>query len=274
MDTRFPRVSLVIPALNEARNLPHVFAQLPREPPRGRAGRRQLVRRHRRGRQVALAEHPDHPSEPSWQGQRAGLRLRRLSRRHHRDAGRGRLHQPSRDPALVDALVAGADFAKGSRFVAGGGGSDLTSLRRPATASLARWSTRSTAPPTPTCATGTTPSGPACLPLLGLDPGRSLDGDEERSSGGRIRGRDAHQHPDRQGGPPGDRGGELRAQPAARREQPQRRSRTGSGCSGPSRSSAGEISSERRRGRSARDRRSSGARSTTGRTSAPPRWSS
>ena len=31
MDTSFPRVSLVIPALNEARNLPHVFAQLPRD---------------------------------------------------------------------------------------------------------------------------------------------------------------------------------------------------------------------------------------------------
>src|SRR4029450_4861451 len=40
--------------------------------------------------------------------------------------------------------------------------------------------------------------------------------------GGWIRGRDAHQRPDRQGRPAGDRGGQLRAGPAARREQPQR----------------------------------------------------
>ncbi|HEX4187714.1 MAG TPA: glycosyltransferase family 2 protein, partial [Solirubrobacteraceae bacterium] len=37
---------------------------------------------------------------------------------------------PAEIPAFVEALVNGADFAKGSRFCAGGGSSDLTRLRR------------------------------------------------------------------------------------------------------------------------------------------------
>jgi glycosyltransferase involved in cell wall biosynthesis len=37
---------------------------------------------------------------------------------------------PAEIPAFVRALVGGADFAKGSRFVAGGGSSDITRLRR------------------------------------------------------------------------------------------------------------------------------------------------
>ena len=36
---------------------------------------------------------------------------------------------PAEIPAFVDALVAGADFAKGSRFAAGGGSDDITPLR-------------------------------------------------------------------------------------------------------------------------------------------------
>ncbi|MEU6697787.1 glycosyltransferase family 2 protein [Pseudonocardia sp. NPDC046786] len=37
---------------------------------------------------------------------------------------------PAEIPAFVDALVAGADLAKGSRFTAGGGSDDITALRR------------------------------------------------------------------------------------------------------------------------------------------------
>ena len=36
---------------------------------------------------------------------------------------------PAEIPAFVAALVAGADFAKGSRFAAGGGSDDITLLR-------------------------------------------------------------------------------------------------------------------------------------------------
>jgi glycosyltransferase involved in cell wall biosynthesis len=37
---------------------------------------------------------------------------------------------PGEVPRFVDALVAGADFAKGSRFALGGGSSDITRLRK------------------------------------------------------------------------------------------------------------------------------------------------
>jgi hypothetical protein len=37
---------------------------------------------------------------------------------------------PTEIPKFVDALLSGADFAKGTRFAAGGGSSDITRLRR------------------------------------------------------------------------------------------------------------------------------------------------
>ena len=37
---------------------------------------------------------------------------------------------PAEIPAFVRALIAGADFAKGSRFVRGGGSDDITLLRK------------------------------------------------------------------------------------------------------------------------------------------------
>ena len=43
---------------------------------------------------------------------------------------------PTEIPAFVSALVAGADFAKGSRFAPGGGSDDITLLRRTGNAGL------------------------------------------------------------------------------------------------------------------------------------------
>ena len=43
---------------------------------------------------------------------------------------------PAEIPAFVDALVAGADFAKGTRFLPGGGSEDITPLRRAGNAGL------------------------------------------------------------------------------------------------------------------------------------------
>src|SRR4051794_39696121 len=43
---------------------------------------------------------------------------------------------PAEIPTFVSALVAGADFAKGSRFAAGGGSDDITLLRRTGNAGL------------------------------------------------------------------------------------------------------------------------------------------
>ena len=56
---------------------------------------------------------------------------------------------PSEIPAFVNALIAGADFAKGSRFTPGGGSDDITALRRTGNAGLnaaanALFGTRST----------------------------------------------------------------------------------------------------------------------------------
>jgi hypothetical protein len=37
---------------------------------------------------------------------------------------------PAEIPRFVASLIAGADFAKGSRFIAGGGSADITTIRR------------------------------------------------------------------------------------------------------------------------------------------------
>ena len=68
---------------------------------------------------------------------------------------------PAEIPAFVRALVAGADFAKGSRFVRGGGSDDITLLRKTGNAGPQRRGERAVRHRrTPTCATATTRSGP------------------------------------------------------------------------------------------------------------------
>lgn len=126
----WPRVSVVIPALNEARNLPHVFAQIP---PRvhevilvdGRSVddtvmiARQLrpdvrvVSQTRAGKGNALA---------------CGFAVATGDIIAMVDADGSA--DPAEIPRFVSALLDGADFAKGTRFAAGGGSSDITRLRR------------------------------------------------------------------------------------------------------------------------------------------------
>jgi glycosyltransferase involved in cell wall biosynthesis len=126
---RWPRVSVVVPALNEARNLPHVFARMPLD-----AHEVILVDGHSVDGTVAVARQlmPD-------------VRVVRQTR-----TGKGNAlacgfaaatgdiiamvdadgsADPREIPQFVDALLNGADFAKGSRFIEGGGSSDLTRLR-------------------------------------------------------------------------------------------------------------------------------------------------
>ena len=62
-------------------------------------------------------------------------------------------------PRFVAALVDGADFAKGSRFVQGGGSVGHHGVRRFGNRALNPSSTRCTEPTTATSATATTPSG-------------------------------------------------------------------------------------------------------------------
>ena len=65
------------------------------------------------------------------------MRLRHGQRRHHRDDGRRRLDRPrARSPLFVEALIDGADFAKGTRYLPDGGSEDITFIRRSGNAGL------------------------------------------------------------------------------------------------------------------------------------------
>src|ERR1700760_67228 len=124
-----PRVSVVVPALNEARNLEHVFAALP-------DGLHEVI--------VVDGHSTDGTPEVARQ-LRPDVRLVTQTR-----TGKGNAlacgfaavtgdiivmidadgsTDPAEIPKFVAALTAGADFAKGSRFTAGGGSSDITRLR-------------------------------------------------------------------------------------------------------------------------------------------------
>jgi glycosyltransferase involved in cell wall biosynthesis len=125
-----PTVSVVIPTLNEARNLPHVFSRLPRD-------LHEVILSDGRSQDntidVARALLPDIiVVRETRRGKGAGLK-----------AGFGAATgdiivmldadgsaNPSEIPRFVDALMEGADFAKGSRYLSGGGSSDLTYVRR------------------------------------------------------------------------------------------------------------------------------------------------
>jgi glycosyltransferase involved in cell wall biosynthesis len=125
-----PSVSVVIPTLNEERNLPHVFARLPRDLAQvvlvdgGSVDRtvevaRELlpsitvVRQTRSGKGNALA---------CGFAACTGEIIVMIDADGSTD--------PAEIPEFVAALLAGADFAKGSRFRAGGGSDDITWLRR------------------------------------------------------------------------------------------------------------------------------------------------
>ena len=127
----WPRVSVVVPTLNEAQNLPHVFARL----------RREAIY------EVVLVDgfSTDDTVEVAKQLW-PGIRVVEQDRR-----GKGNAlacgfaactgdiivmldadgsADPAEIPAYVHALLDGADFAKGSRFMHGGGSSDITRGRR------------------------------------------------------------------------------------------------------------------------------------------------
>jgi glycosyltransferase involved in cell wall biosynthesis len=129
-NTRSPRVSIVIPALNEAENLPHVLATLPSDT-------YELVLVDGNSSDgtstVARAHYPTvrivgQPGRGKGDALRAGFAACSGDIIVMMDA------DGSTDGAeikrFVAALVEGADYAKGSRFIAGGGSEDITLLRR------------------------------------------------------------------------------------------------------------------------------------------------
>ena len=126
----WPKVSVVIPTLNEARNLPHVFAKLPPGLHEviivdGRSvddtvvvARRlrpdvRIVRQNRSGKGNALA---------CGFAAATGDIIAMVDADGSAD--------PGEIPRFVRALMDGADFAKGTRFAAGGASCDITRLRR------------------------------------------------------------------------------------------------------------------------------------------------
>jgi glycosyltransferase involved in cell wall biosynthesis len=125
-----PRISVVIPTLNEARNLPAVLEALP-------CAIHELIVVDAKSSDGTVAV-----ARRAWPGVRVVHQL-----------GRGKgdalalgfaaatgdliitidgdgSTDPREIPRFVDALTAGADFAKGSRFLTGGGSLDLTRVRR------------------------------------------------------------------------------------------------------------------------------------------------
>jgi glycosyltransferase involved in cell wall biosynthesis len=120
----------VIPTLNEARNLPHVFEALPSDiheiivvdgysiddtlaVVRQLKPEARIVMQTRRGKGNALA---------CGCMAATGDIIALIDADGSNDA--------TEIPAFVSALLAGADFAKGTRFAAGGGSCDITRLRR------------------------------------------------------------------------------------------------------------------------------------------------
>lgn len=125
-----PTVSVVVPAMNEADNLPHVFGRLPPD-----VHEVILVDGRSSDDTVAVAR-----------SLRPDVRIV-----HQTGAGKGNAlsegfrvctgdiivmidadgsTDPAEIPRFVAALLHGADFAKGSRFLTGGGSGDITRLRR------------------------------------------------------------------------------------------------------------------------------------------------
>lgn len=129
-DEARPRVSVVVPTRNEAKNLPHVLGSIPAD-----IHEVILVDGNSTDDTIAVAR-----------AVRPGVRVVRQTRR-----GKGNAMacgfsvvtgdiivmldadgsaDPGEIPAFVDALVKGADFAKGTRFARGGSSHDITAFRR------------------------------------------------------------------------------------------------------------------------------------------------
>ena len=124
-----PAVSVVVPALNEARNIPHVFAKIPDD-----VHEVVLVDGYSVDGTVAIARQvrPDvRVIAQTRQGKGNALACGFA-------AATGDIiamvdadgsADPAEIPRFVAALLDGADFAKGTRFAEGGGSSDITRLR-------------------------------------------------------------------------------------------------------------------------------------------------
>lgn len=123
------RVSVIVPALNEARNLPHVFERLP-------AGLHELilVDGHSVDGTVAVARElrPDVrivTQNRTGKGNALACGFTAATGEIIAMLDADGSTDPAEIPRFVGALLDGADFAKGTRFTQGGGSHDITRLR-------------------------------------------------------------------------------------------------------------------------------------------------
>src|SRR3954466_1884007 len=128
-DAATPRVSVVIPTYNEAKNLPHVFSLLPGDLHEvivvdGRSVDDTV--------EVALALRDDvrivlQTRQGKGNAMACGFAAVTGDVVVMLDADGSA--DPGEIPLFVEALVNGADYAKGSRFLNGGGSADITRMR-------------------------------------------------------------------------------------------------------------------------------------------------
>jgi glycosyltransferase involved in cell wall biosynthesis len=125
----WPGVSVVIPTLNEARNLPHVFERLPPDVHEvivvdGHSvdDTISVVRRLRHDARIVMQSRTGKGNALACGFAAAtGDVIAMVDADGSTDA--------AEIPRFVDVLLEGADFAKGTRFAAGGGSDDITRLR-------------------------------------------------------------------------------------------------------------------------------------------------
>jgi len=129
-DFKRPKVTVVIPAMNEANNLPHVAARMP-----GDIDEFVFVDGNSVDDTVAVARE-------LWPSAKIVTQTRKGKGNALAcgfEAATGDIvvmidadgsTDPMEIPRYVTALVSGADFAKGSRFIQGGGSADITKFRR------------------------------------------------------------------------------------------------------------------------------------------------
>jgi glycosyltransferase involved in cell wall biosynthesis len=124
-----PSVSVVVPALNEARNIPHVFSRIPAD-----VHEVVLVDGYSVDGTVAVARHtrPDvRVVAQTRQGKGNALACGFAAATGDVIAmvDADGSADPGEIPRFIGALLDGADFAKGTRFAEDGGSDDITRLR-------------------------------------------------------------------------------------------------------------------------------------------------
>jgi glycosyltransferase involved in cell wall biosynthesis len=129
-DSKRPTVSVVIPALNEERNLPHVAARMPCD-----IDEIVVVDGHSIDQTAAVARelwpdglHIEQTRKGKGNAVACGIAASTGDIIVMLDADGST--DPCEIPHYVGALISGADFAKGSRFIQGGGSADITRFRR------------------------------------------------------------------------------------------------------------------------------------------------